>query len=132
MSWLRSGWYQSARLALTLAYVAMIVLMVKGNWRAWKVPFNALGRMALTNYTLQSVLTSLLFYALGYLGAFGAAGLMAVAFAICVITGIFSMIWLKHFSFGPMEWLLRRLAYGTLGRGSRGDALATPAQSPSL
>ena len=74
MSWLRSGWYQPARLALTLAYVAMIVLMLRGSWLAWKVPFNALGRMALTNYTLHSVMTSLLFYAFGYLGAFGAAG----------------------------------------------------------
>lgn len=132
MSWLRSGWYQPARLALTLAYVAMIVLMVRGSWLAWKVPFNALGRMALTNYTLQSVLTSLLFYALGYLGAFGAAGLMAVTFAICMITAAFSIVWLNHFSVGPMEWLLRRLAYGTLSGGKRGDAAAMAAQSPSL
>ncbi|HXG99244.1 MAG TPA: DUF418 domain-containing protein [Sphingomicrobium sp.] len=132
MSWLRSGWYQPARLALTLAYVAMIVLMVKGSWLAWKVPFSALGRMALTNYTLQSILTALLFYALGYLGAFGAAGLLAVAFAICVITGVFSMIWLNHFSIGPLEWLLRRIAYGTLSGGKRGDGAAVPAQSPSL
>ncbi len=132
MSWLRSGWYQPARLALTLAYVAMIVLMVRGSWLAWRVPFNALGRMALTNYTLQTVLTSLLFYALGYLGAFGAAGLMAVTLAICVITGVFSIMWLKRFPVGPMEWLLRRLAYGTLSGGRRGDAAALPAQSPPL
>ncbi len=130
MSWLRSGWYQPARLALTLAYVAMIVLMVKGSWLAWKVPFNALGRMALTNYTLQSILTSLLFYAFGYLGAFGAAGLLAVAFAICVITGVFSIIWLKNCSVGPLEWLLRRLAYGTQSGGRRGDAAGVPAQAP--
>ena len=88
--------------------------------------------MALTNYTLQSTLTSLLFYALGYLDAFGAAGLLAVTFAICVITGVFSIIWLRHFSVGPMEWLLRRLAYGTPSSGRRGDAAAIAAQSPSL
>lgn len=132
MSWLRSGWYQPARLALTLAYVAMIVLMVRGSWLAWKVPFNALGRMALTNYTLQSVLTSLLFYALGYLGAFGAAGLMVVTLAICVITGVFSIMWLKRFSIGPLEWLLRRLAYGTQSGGRHRDAAAMAAQSVSL
>ena len=112
MSLLRSGWYQPARLALTLSYVALIVLMVRGSWSLWKKPFSALGRMALTNYSLHSVLTSLLFYGLGFLGMFGAAGLVIVAFAICVITAAFSMIWLKHFAIGPMEWLLRRLAYG--------------------
>lgn len=132
MSWLRSGWYQPARLALTLAYVAMIVLMLRGSWLAWKVPFNALGLMALTNYTLHSVMTSLLFYAFGYLGALGAAGLMAAAFAICLITGVFSIIWLKQFPVGPMEWLLRHLAYGTLDGGKCGDAAAKPAQCTSL
>lgn len=132
MSSLRSGWYQPARLALTLAYVALIVLMVRGSASAWKKPFKALGRMALTNYTLQSVLTSLLFYTLGYLGAFGAAGLLVVAFAICVITGISSMMWLSHFSVGPMEWLLRRLAYGRPSGAKPGDAETIAAQSPPL
>ncbi len=92
MSILRSGWYQPARLALTLAYVALIVLVVRGSMRAWKVPFRALGRMALTNYTLHSLLTSFLFYGVGYLGAFGAASLMLVTLAICAITAVFSMI----------------------------------------
>ncbi len=132
MSLLRSGWYQPARLALTLAYVAMIVLMVRGSSLAWKEPFKALGRTALTTYTLQSVLTSLLFYALGYLGAFGAAGLMVVTFAICVITAVFSMIWLRHFPMGPMEWLLRRLAYGNPNGRTRGEAAAVRAQPPPL
>ncbi len=80
---------------------------------------------------MQSILTALLFYALGHLGAFGAAGLLAVAFAICVITGVFSIIWLNHFSIGPMEWLLRRLAYGTRSDG-RGDAATLPRHPPSL
>ena len=57
---------------------------------------------------------------------------MAVTFAICMITAVFSIVWLNHFSVGPMEWLLRRLAYGTLSGGKRGDAAAMAAQSPSL
>lgn len=132
MSLLRSAWYQPARLALTLAYVAMIVLMVRGSLSAWKAPFIAFCRMALTNYTLQSLLTSLLFYALGHLGAFGAAELMAVTVAICVMTGISSLIWLKWFRVGPMEWLVRRLAYGPFRGGRRGDNSAMPAQPPPL
>ncbi len=132
MSILRSGWYQPARLALTLAYVALIVFAVRGSVGAWKVPFRALGRMALTSYTLQSVLTSLLFYAFGYLGAFGAASLMLVTFAICLITAAFSMMWLRYFSVGPMEWLLRAMAYGTFSEARRSQAAAVIARSPPL
>lgn len=132
MSILRSGWYQPARLALTLAYVALIVLAVRGSAGAWKVPFRALGRMALSTYTLHSVLTSILFYGLGYLGAFGAAGLLLVTIAICLITAAFSIIWLRHFSMGPMEWLLRAIAYRTFSPARRSRAAAVIARSPAL
>ncbi len=132
MSILRSAWYQKARLALTLAYVALIVLAVRGSMSAWKVPFRALGRMALTNYTLHSALTSLLFYAFGYLGAFGAVSLLMVTVVICLITTAFSMIWLRHFSMGPMEWLLRAMAYGTFSHARCSQAAAVIARSPAL
>ncbi|HTU12783.1 MAG TPA: DUF418 domain-containing protein [Allosphingosinicella sp.] len=126
MSILRSGWYQPARLALTLAWVAGLVLMVRGGVRFWRPPFRAMGRMALTVYTLQSALTSLLFYALGYVGAFGAAALLLVALAICLLTAAFSMIWLHYATMGPLERLLRAISYG--GVRTRDP----PASAPSL
>lgn len=132
MSMLRSAWYQPARLALTLAYVSVIVLAVRGSMRFWKVPFQALGRMALTNYTLHSVLTSLFFYALGYLGAFGAAGLLLVTVVICVITAAFSMAWLRYFRMGPLEWLLRAIAYGTFSHLQPGRTAAGGNRFPAL
>jgi uncharacterized protein len=132
MSIVRSGSYQPARLALTLAYVALIVLLARGGHRAWKAPFLALGRMALTTYTLHSVLTSILFYGFGYVGAFGAAGLLAVTLVICVVTAAFSMMWLRHFSLGPLEWLLRAIAYGTFSPQRRGQAAAVLARSPPI
>ncbi len=132
MSISRSGWYQPARLALTLAYVALIVLLVRGGYRAWKTPFLALGRMALTSYTLHSVLTSLLFYGFGYVGAFGAASLLIVTLVICVVTAAFCMMWLRHFSLGPLEWLLRVIAYGTFSPARRGQAAAVLARSPPI
>ncbi|MES2903903.1 MAG: DUF418 domain-containing protein [Pseudomonadota bacterium] len=114
MSLLRSASYQPARLALTLAYVGLFALVWRSGLRAWAVPFRAMGRTALTVYTLQSFLTSILFYALGYVGAFGAASLLVVSLGLCVVTAAFSMLWLKHRSIGPMEWLLRAIAYGRL------------------
>ena len=132
MSLLRSGWYQPARLALTLAYVALFALLLRGGLKAWAPPFRAMGRLALTNYTLQSALASILFYGLAFLGDFGTAGLMGVALGICVITALFSMLWLRRFSVGPMEWLLRALSYGTFSTGRRRKAAEVISQSPPL
>lgn len=132
MSWLRSGWYQPARLALTLGYIGAIVLLVRGSPGLWTEPFRALGRMALTTYTLQSVLTSLVFYGLGYLDAFGAAGLLTVSLAICVVTAAFCMAWLRAFRIGPAEWLLRALAYSTFVPWRRTKAADALARSPPL
>jgi uncharacterized protein len=89
-----------------------------------------MGRTALTVYTLQSILTSILFYALGYLGKFGAAGLLLAALCISIITALFSMLWLRHRSMGPMEWLLRAIAYGTFSptrKSAAAEALARSA-----
>ena len=132
MSLLRTGWYQPARLALTLAYVALFALLLRGGIKFWTPPFSAMGRLALTNYTLQSALASILFYGLAFLGYFGTAGLMGVTLGICVITALFSMVWLRRFSIGPMEWLLRVLAYGTFSIGRRRKAAEVISQSPPL
>lgn len=132
MSLLRSAWYQPARLALTLAYIALFALLWRAGWRAWASPFRAMGRTALTVYTLQSVLASILFYGLGYLGEFGAAGLLMVALGICIVTALFSTIWLRHRSMGPMEWLLRAIAYGTFSPSRKPAAAEALARSPPI
>jgi uncharacterized protein len=127
MSLLRSLLYQPARLALTLSYVGLFGLALSRGARLWTKPFGALGRTALTVYTLQSALTSLLFYGLGYFGAFGAAELMLVTLGICVVTALFSSLWLRWFDVGPFEWLLRAIAYNTFSpirRPAADDVLA--------
>lgn len=113
VSLLRSALYQPARLGLTLGYVAALVLLIRAGRRAWMAPFRAMGRTALTVYTLQSLLTSMLFYMFGYLGKFGAAELILAALCISILTALFSMAWLHLRSMGPLEWLLRVIAYGT-------------------
>jgi len=116
-SLMRSLLYEPARLALTLGYVALIVLLSRGSSSRAVRAISPLGRMALTAYCLQSILTSLLFYAFGYVGAFGYLSLLIVSAVIWAITGLFAAIWLRHFKMGPAEWLLRAIAYA----GSRGD-----------
>jgi len=85
------------------------------------------GRMALTNYLLQSVVGSLVFYGYG-LGLWGQVARrwlllgVVVVFALQVLA---SRAWLARFRFGPVEWLWRACTYG------RFPAMRTaPARSP--
>ena len=75
--------------------------------------FAALGRMALTNYLLHSVILTTVFYGYG-LGLYGSIPrIWQMAFVVAVI-GFqlwFSPVWLQRYRFGPVEWLWRSLTY---------------------
>jgi uncharacterized protein len=77
----------------------------------WAAP---LGRMAFTNYLMQSVIFGWIFYGYG-LGLFGHLGVThALAIGVAVYIGqvFFSRWWLRHYRYGPVEWLWRTLMYG--------------------
>jgi uncharacterized protein len=77
----------------------------------WAAP---LGRMAFTNYLMQSLIFGWIFYGYG-LGLFGRLGVAsALAIGIAVYTGqvFFSAWWLHRYRYGPVEWLWRTLMYG--------------------
>jgi len=72
------------------------------------------GRMGLTNYELQGVIGCLLFnsWALGSIfGKFGPTELFVLGLLIYVLQVLFSKWWLKHFLYGPLEWLWRSGTY---------------------
>lgn len=99
---------------LMLAYVSTIVLLFhRPNAQRWLAHLAPVGRMALTNYLVQSLICTLIFYGYG-LGLFGqvgkAAGLL-LALLIYVAQIFFSRFWLSRFLYGPMEWLWRLLTY---------------------
>ena len=78
------------------------------------VPIAAAGRMALTNYLMQSVVCTLLFYGYG-LGLHDRVGIaqgMGVAAILWGVQVVVSALWLRWFQYGPMEWLWRSLTYG--------------------
>ena len=97
---------------LSLGYVAAFALY----WRDRRSDRGlvAAGRMALTNYLLQSVVGVSIFYAIGagYWGKLGRLELLCLALLIFGLQIGFSRLWLACFRTGPMEWLWRRLAYG--------------------
>ncbi|MEJ2604567.1 MAG: DUF418 domain-containing protein [Gammaproteobacteria bacterium] len=75
--------------------------------------FAAVGRMALTNYLMHSLILTSVFYGYG-LGLYGTIPrFWQMGFVVAVI-GLqlwLSPIWLRHFRFGPVEWLWRSLTY---------------------
>jgi uncharacterized protein len=103
--------------ALAVAYASGLVLMYqRSEWRRRLAGFAAAGRMALTNYLLQSLICTTIFYGYG-LGLYrrvGTAQAMAIAGAICVIQLALSRWWLRQFQFGPAEWLWRSCTYGRI------------------
>lgn len=98
-----------------ISFASLIFATVHyGPGRRLLAPCAALGRMAFTQYVMQSVLCSWLFfgYGLGWYGRMGpAAGLFL---ALCIWLGqlVLSHYWLRSWHSGPLEWLWRRLAYG--------------------
>ena len=75
-----------------------------------------LGRMALTNYLMHSIILSFIFYGYGF-GMFGEisrAPQMLMVVAIIIFQLIFSDLWLKYFRFGPLEWLWRCITYNKI------------------
>jgi len=101
--------------ALSMAYlVSLVILYQKPQWRKRLVFLAPVGRMALTNYLLQSVIIVFLFYGVGLnlLGKVGASVCVVLSLVVFGCQMAISQWWLKRFRFGPMEWVWRCLTYG--------------------
>ncbi len=98
---------------LALGYAATVGLLVVDGRRLVTV-FAPVGRMALTNYLMQSIVCVVLSYGFGLAlwWRIGASTAMAIATAIIVLQIPLSAWWLSRYRFGPIEWIWRRLTYG--------------------
>ncbi len=77
-------------------------------WRLTRA-VTAIGRMALSNYLLQTLICTTLFNQLAWFNHFTRLQLLAMVPAIWLCNLLFSVCWLHYFRQGPMEWLWRRL-----------------------
>ena len=99
---------------LALAYCASITrLWQRAHWQRWLRPLAPLGRMALTNYLLQSLIATLLFYGYGLGLARRVSPSLALLMVLTILAGqlLISSWWLRRYRFGPVEWLWRALTY---------------------
>jgi uncharacterized protein len=101
-------------LVVALGHVGLLMLIVQSGVLAWLTRrLAAVGRMALSSYLTHSIVCTTLFYGYGF-GLFGQinrTGLAAIVLTIWVIQLWISPIWLRHFRFGPAEWVWRSLTY---------------------
>ncbi|MBI1940842.1 MAG: DUF418 domain-containing protein [Acidobacteria bacterium] len=103
--------------ALSFFYATAVVLLAQHpGWKKFLAPLAAPGRMALTNYLLQSVAFAILCprYALGLFEQVRPAQAWGTAGMIFGLQLMLSLWWLGRFRFGPAEWLWRMLTYGKL------------------
>ncbi|SER40778.1 DUF418 domain-containing protein [Salipaludibacillus aurantiacus] len=101
--------------ALCFFYMTSIILLMrKEKWIKLFNPLRAVGRTALSNYLLQSIIATSLFYNYG-LGLYGEVGpLIWLVMAAVLFAGQIwvSNKWIKKYRFGPAEWIWRSLTYG--------------------
>ena len=100
---------------LALAYAASLCLYWnkrngQTKWK-WLAP---LGRMALTNYLMQTALGIFLYYGvgLGMGGHIGPVYFIPISLAVFGFQIAYSNLWFRYFNYGPFEWIWRQLTYG--------------------
>lgn len=86
--------------------------LVKQRWAMW---MSQVGRMALTNYLLQTLLCDFFFDTLGFYQHFNRLQLVALVPVVWLINLVVTLCWLRYFRQGPMEWLWRKLTAKAAG-----------------
>lgn len=110
-----AGVDQITRFLIAFGMIATVNLLVKGA-RSGLISrgFAAIGRMALSNYLMQSTIYVVVFTAIGF-GLYGQLGFMQlwlIAIGFFILQMVFSLFWLSRYRFGPFEWLWRVMTYG--------------------
>ncbi len=97
---------------VALGWMALVMLLCQRGWQLR--PVAAVGRMALTNYLLQSLICTTIFYGhgLGLFGQVDRAGQFLIVLGVWAFQLLASSAWLGYFALGPVEWVLRWVIYG--------------------
>jgi len=100
---------------MALAYASLVMIFVQKEWlKSIMKMFAVVGRMALSNYLLQSLLLGILFYGygMGYYARVSQNWLYVIVLEMAIIQIVFSVFWLKYYYMGPVEWLISSISKG--------------------
>ena len=99
---------------VSYAYISLVMLLVRTRTIEWCFENLAyVGRSALSNYLLQTIICTTLFYGYG-LGWYGKAERwqhILIVLSVWIIQVVLTRVWMRQFRFGPAEWLWRSLTY---------------------
>ena len=114
LSGLTASLHELSSLGLALGYMGVIALLVhSGSLERLIKAVSAVGRLSLSNYILQSVIANLLFTFIG-LAWFGERTRWELMGIVCTIYAAqlgLSVLWLRSFRMGPLEWAWRAVTY---------------------
>ncbi|MCB9885378.1 MAG: DUF418 domain-containing protein [Planctomycetes bacterium] len=106
--------YAFCRLLGGLGWASALILMVRAGALRWLTgALAAVGRMAFSNYVLQTLLCTALFFGwgLGWYGTLSRSQTMWCVLAVSLVQVAFSVLWQRRFRCGPLEWCWRSLTY---------------------
>ncbi len=117
--WLRTAMepvWSACIILMALGYISGIALLAeKENWKKRLSIPATIGRLGLSNYIFHAVAYVLIMnnflFTLGLYGKIGPLYRLLFAIVAYMLMYIFSRWWLKHFKYGPFEWLWRSLTY---------------------
>lgn len=104
----------TGQVLLAMSYIHILAILdAKAFFKKIFHLFAYVGRMSFTNYLMHTIMGYLVFYPF-FGGLFGTMGILQItilAIVLYALQVVFSMLWLKYFSFGPLEWGWRCLTY---------------------
>lgn len=104
--------YDLGRIAMMTGHIGLIMLFCKWKIMPWLGRrLAAVGRMALTNYIVDTLITTTVFVCFAQFGKWERHQLYYLVLGIWVCQLVVSPVWLRYFHFGPVEWLWRSLTY---------------------
>ena len=101
-------------IVMTFGYASLALWFIRLNILQWLWRgLGAVGRMAFTNYFIQIVFCTCFFYGhgFGYFGRLSQKELYFLVLEIWLVQTVFSVLWLRFYHYGPVEWVWRWLIY---------------------
>ena len=102
------------KIVMATGYASLLMWLRKLNVLQWLMDiFSSVGKLSLTNYFLQVFIAAFWFYGygLGFYGRFEQWELYAAAAEIILVQIVCSVLWLRNYKMGPLEWALKSLIY---------------------
>ncbi|MDZ7606773.1 MAG: DUF418 domain-containing protein [Cyclobacteriaceae bacterium] len=115
MSFVEAGMtYNVGRFFTAMGHIGIVMIICKSGLLGFLTSrLAAVGKMALTNYIMHTIICNIIFLGFGF-GMFGMLEryqLYYVVFSIWIFQLILSPLWLKRYNYGPLEWGWRYLIY---------------------